>query len=211
MTNANRAIRSLRSLINLLRAAILASFKSTHTISFIKEHVMKKFFAIVAMLVTTVSSSSAGEPKPGTFGLGWYSATAPVGGRVWLSPQFGLDLGLGLADENSGLSVSGTRIHVNVGVPINVVMTEKANFFIRPGMELQTSSRTVNGGKESTLIISADLGAEFWMTDNLTLSVGHGLQMQQVTVGTPGTQETKFSLTALRALSFTNVGFHFYF
>ena len=43
------------------------------------------------------------------------------------------------------------------------------------------------------------------MTENLTLSVGHGLQMQQVTVGTPGTQETKFSLTAFRALSFTNV------
>jgi len=172
---------------------------------------MRRSIAMIAAMAAIVSNSPAGEPKPGTFGLGWYSATAPVGGRVWLSPQFGLDLGLGLADENSGLSVSGTRIHVNVGVPINVVMTEKANFFIRPGMELQTNSRTVNGGKESTVIISADLGAEFWMTENLTLSVGHGLQMQQVTAGTPGNQETKFSLTALRALSFTNVGFHFYF
>lgn len=172
---------------------------------------MKRFLSVCALILTTVSLSSAGEPKPGTFGLGWYSATAPVGGRVWLTPQVGLDLGLGLADENSGLSVSGTRFHLNVGVPVNVVVTEKANFFIRPGIELQTSSRTVNGGKESTMIISADLGAEYWVADNLTLSVGHGLQLQQVTVGAPGTQETKFSLTALRALSFTNVGFHFYF
>ena len=118
---------------------------------------MKRSFAVVAAVVAMVSTSFSGEPKPGTMGLGWYSRSAPVGGRVWLSPQFGLDLGLGLADENSGLRVSGARIHVNVGLPINVVMTEKANFFIRPGIELQTSSRTVNGDKESTLIISADL------------------------------------------------------
>jgi len=125
---------------------------------------------------------------------------------VWVSPMVGVDLGLGFADKYSNPAAAKERFHVNVGIPVNVVTTEPVNFFIRPGVEFQTQSRTVNNEVKSTIIISADLGAEWFVSDQFSLSVGHGLQIQQVA----GTDDN-WSITALRALSMNNVGFHFYF
>jgi hypothetical protein len=167
---------------------------------------MKRFFSLVLLgvAITTVSARAA-EPKSGTFGLGWYSISAPVGGRVWISPMVGVDLGLGYADKNV-LGTAKDRFHVNLGIPVNVVMTEKVNFFIRPGVELQTNARTVGTEVKSKMIITADLGAEWFVTENFSLTVGHGLQFEQLSG-----PDDKFGMSALRALSFENVGFHFYF
>jgi hypothetical protein len=146
-----------------------------------------------------------GEHKAGTFGLGWYSSSAPVGGRVWISPQIGIDLGLGFADKNF-LGGDKDRFHINIGLPVDVVQTENANFFIRPGFEYQTDSRFVAGEVKSTMIITADLGVEWFVTDQFSLSVGHGLQFLQLSG-----PEDKWGIAALRALGFESVGFHFYF
>jgi hypothetical protein len=159
----------------------------------------------ILSLVVATGSLQAAEPKAGTFGLGWYSLSAPVGGRVWVTPQVGVDLGLGFADKNV-LGADNDRVHVNVGIPVNVVTTEKANFFIRPGVEYQTNARTVGTEVKSKLIITADLGVEWFVSDQFSLSVGHGLQIEQVSG-----PDDKFGISALRALSFENVGFHFYF
>lgn len=161
-------------------------------------------FAILTVIITSTSARAA-EPKPGTFGLGWYSISAPVGGRVWVSPMVGVDLGLGFADKNL-LGAANDRFHINVGIPVNVVMTEKVNFFIRPGVEFQTNARTVGNEVKSKMIITADLGAEWFVTEKFSLTVGHGLQMEQLSG-----PDDKFGFSALRALSFENVGFHFYF
>lgn len=167
---------------------------------------MKRFFALalLGVAITTVSARAA-EPKSGTFGLGWYSISAPVGGRVWISPMVGVDLGLGYADKNV-LGTAKDRFHVNLGIPVNVVRTEKVNFFIRPGVELQTNARTVGTEVKSKMIITADLGVEWFVTENFSLTVGHGLQFEQLSG-----PDDKFGVSALRALSFENVGFHFYF
>jgi len=85
-------------------------------------------------------------------------------------------------------------------------MTEKVNFFIRPGVELQTNARTVGTEVKSKMIITADLGVEWFVTDKFSLSAGHGLQFEQLSG-----PDDKFGVSALRALSFENVGFHFYF
>lgn len=150
-------------------------------------------------------SGQAMELKPGVVGLGWYSTSAPVGGRVWVTPVFGIDLGLGFADKNV-LGSANDRFHVNLGFPVNVVKTEKVNFFIRPGVEVQTNARTVGAEGKSKLIITADLGAEWFVADNLSLTVGHGLQLEQVSG-----PDDRFGVSVLRALSLENVGFHFYF
>jgi hypothetical protein len=160
--------------------------------------------SIVGLVMGTTSLHAA-EPKSGTVGLGWYSMSAPVGGRVWVSPMVGVDLGLGFADKNV-LGATKERIHVNFGIPVNVVMTEKVNFFIRPGVELQTNARTVGTDVKSKIIITADLGVEWFVTDQFSLSAGHGLQFEQISGS-----DDKFGVSALRALSFENVGFHFYF
>lgn len=168
---------------------------------------MKRFFLALSTIVTLFSMQTlgiAGEHKPGTFGLGWYSTSAPVGGRVWVTEQIGIDLGLGYADKKS-LGSTEDRFHINLGVPVDVVQTERVNFFIRPGYEFQTNSRTVGTELKSTSIITADLGVEWFVTDQFTLSAGHGLQIAQV----DGSDD--WGISALRALSFNNVGFHFYF
>ena len=167
---------------------------------------MKRFFVLGFLgLVMATTSLHATEPKPGTFGLGWYSISAPVGGRVWISPTVGVDLGLGFADKNL-LGTADDRFHINVGIPVNVVKTEKANFFIRPGVEFQTNARIVGTEVKSKIIITADLGVEWFATEKLSLTVGHGLQFEQLSG-----PDDKFGISALRALSFENVGFHFYF
>ena len=167
---------------------------------------MKRFIALATLVVAvTTASLQAAEPKPGTFGLGWYSLSAPVGGRIWVSPMVGVDLGLGFADKNL-LGAANDRFHINVGIPVNVIMTEKVNFFIRPGVEFQTNARTVGTALKSKMIITADLGVEWFVTEKFSLTAGHGLQVEQLSG-----PDDKVGISALRALSFENVGFHFYF
>ncbi len=165
---------------------------------------MKKIIVIFTLIVLTATVSFPASPKPGTFGLGWYSPSAPVGGRVWVNEMVALDLGLGFADKNA-LASADSRVHLNIGIPVTVVTTERVNFFIRPGVEFQTNSRVVGSEVKSTTIITADLGAEWFVTDQFSLTAGHGLQFAQVN----GSDD--WGITALRALSVDNVGFHFYF
>jgi hypothetical protein len=165
---------------------------------------MKRIINTVVVTILMTTASFAVSPKPGTFGLGWYSPSAPVGGRVWVNETIALDLGLGFADKNA-LASTDSRLHVNIGIPVTVVTTERVNFFIRPGVELQTNSRVVGTEVKSTTIITADLGAEWFVTDQFSLTAGHGLQFAQVN----GSDD--WGITALRALSVDNVGFHFYF
>jgi hypothetical protein len=156
--------------------------------------------------ILLLSSASVAQERNIKFGLGWYSPSAPIGGRVWVNPAVGIDLGLGYADKNI-LGADDSRVHLNIGVVFNAVRTSEVNFFIRPGVEIQTNARRVGTELKSKMIVTADLGAEWFVTRQLSLSVGHGLQFEQVNDAT----EDKWGISALRALSFNNVGFHFYF
>ena len=165
---------------------------------------MKKIYAAVLAILISTSAFAQSGPK---FGLGWYSMSAPVGGRLWVNPVVGIDLGLGYADKNL-LGADNDRFHVNAGIVFNAVKAGDANFFIRPGIELQSNGRTVGSETKSKLIVTADLGVEWFATEQFSLSVGHGLQFEQLS--DPG-DDSKWGISALRALSFSNVGFHFYF
>ena len=165
---------------------------------------MKKIY--IAILAILISTSAFAQPGP-KFGLGWYSTSAPVGGRVWFNHTVGLDLGAGFADKNF-LGGSDDRFHLNAGLVFNVVKAGDANFFIRPGVELQTNGRTVGSETKSKLIVTADLGVEWFATEQFSLSVGHGLQFEQLS---DPSDDSRWGISALRALSFSNVGFHFYF
>jgi hypothetical protein len=164
------------------------------------------FIPILALMIAS-SLSFAQEHNKTRAALGWYSPSAPVGGRILFNNNVGVDLGLGYADKNF-LGSTEDRFHVNVGVLFNAVKTGPVNFFIRPGIEFQTNARTVGDETKSKMIITADLGAEWFVTDQLSLSVGHGLQFEQVS---DASDDSKWAVSALRALSFSNVGFHFYF
>lgn len=167
---------------------------------------MKKISLIIfSVLVLSTSIYSQKTDQP-TFGLGWYSTSAPIGGRL-LFNNVGIDLGLGYASKDL-LGTDDDRFHVNVGVVFYPVKKGNVSFFIRPGLELQTGARKVGTETKSKMIITADLGAEWFVTDQFSLSVGHGLQFEQLS---STTGDDKWGISALRALSFNNVGFHFYF
>jgi hypothetical protein len=169
---------------------------------------MKRSLLILTTLFFITSAPSfAGEGDKAKFGLGWYSMSAPVGGRVWFNSSVGVDLGLGYASKDL-LGSSDDRFHVNLGVVFNAVKTKDVNFFIRPGIEFQTNARTVGAETKSKMIVTADLGAEWFVSDQFSLSVGHGLQFEQLS---DASDDSKWGISALRALSISNLGFHFYF
>lgn len=167
----------------------------------------RSFLILMTLLFMTSAPSFAGDGGKTKFGLGWYSMSAPVGGRVWFNSTVGADLGLGFASKDL-LGSSEDRLHVNLGIVFNAVKTEDVNFFIRPGVEFQTNGRTVGAETKSKMIVTADLGAEWFVSDQFSLSVGHGLQFEQLS---DASDDSKWGISALRALSFSNVGFHFYF
>jgi len=140
---------------------------------------------ILLAVTAGAPAAFAGQPVAGTFGLGWYSPTAPVGGRVWVSPQIGIDIGLGYANDKA-LGGADSRVHINVGIPVNVVTTEHVNFFIRPGVEYQTNSRLdAAGAMTGTTIVTADLGAEWFVSSQFSLSVGHGPRVRTTGASPP--------------------------
>lgn len=165
---------------------------------------MKKLFMVLFALLIVGSSQSIAQAK---FGLGWYSMSAPVGGRLWFNDKVGIDLGLGFANDKL-VGGDDSRFHINAGVVFNAIKAGEVNFFIRPGVEYQTNAITVDGELSGKLIVTADLGAEWFVTDQFSLSVGHGLQFEQLS---SPEDSAEWGISALRALSFSNVGFHFYF
>lgn len=165
---------------------------------------MKKIYLALFAVAFSASIYAQSAPK---FGLGWYSVSAPIGGRLWLNPLVGVDFGIGYADKNF-LGSTKDRFHLNAGLVFKAVKAGNANFFIRPGVEFQSNGRMVGTEYKSKLIVTADLGVEWFATDQFSLSVGHGLQFEQLS---DPSDESKWGIAALRALSFNNVGFHFYF
>ncbi len=169
---------------------------------------MKRIIFIPLLTFLLASSLSFAQENSKTrFGFGWYSLSAPIGGRVLINNNVGIDLGLGYADKNV-LGTTDDRFHINLGILFNAVKTGDVNFFIRPGVELQTNARSVGNETKSKMIITADLGAEWFVTNQFSLSVGHGLQFEQLS---DASDDSRWGISALRALSFSNVGFHFYF
>lgn len=165
-----------------------------------------KYLFMIILTILLLTSANLAQGNQTRFGLGWYSMSAPVGGRVMFD-NVGVDLGLGYADKNI-TGAADDRFHVNIGVLFNAVKAGDVNFFIRPGVEFQTGARTVGIETKSKMIVTADLGVEWFVTKQFSLSAGHGLQFEQLS---DPTDDSKWGVSALRALSFSNVGFHFYF
>ena len=68
---------------------------------------MKRILFIPLLTFLLASSLSFGQEHSKTrFGLGWYSMSAPVGGRVLINNKVGIDLGLGYAEFRLAVAVS---------------------------------------------------------------------------------------------------------
>ena len=142
------------------------------------------------------------------------------------------DLGLGfatakIADDPTTVSPNDKKtnlqFHFEAGIPITLVKAERADFFFRPGILWRAVPYYVNDGVNpvekktaSQIDVTGTLGAQWHVTDNLSLSVGHGVRLSKakpvgandIVAGEPAS-ETNFS--GLDALDVTRIGFHWYF
>ncbi len=185
---------------------------------------MKKVLLITLTLAMAVAGTSSAVDMTGKYGLGFWTEHSAVGGRYWVNDKVGIDVGVGFQAEDSfvqdtlGSNVSETRTTFSIdgGLLYVVFPTERANFFVRPGVMFMSEDVAVptNVGdatefdSETTFAGSLTLGAEVFFGDHFTLSAGHGLRFMSVSPPGDGDSQTTFETFGS---SITNIGFHFYF
>lgn len=183
----------------------------------------RALWMVIVILFLSVPAARAAD-YAGRLGLGYFSTDAPIGFRYWIGSRIGLDAGVGF-DSRDELNeatadptdeVVLTDFNLDVGIPINLVMRTRTNLFFRPGLLYSSRPEFIgpDGGiktrkKETAMDLSGVLGVELWLWDHLSLSVGHGVSYVLTTPADPAV-ESHFNLRH-RALTLSDVGFHFYF
>ncbi len=197
-----------------------------------------KTFTILAAFALLVGSALTAQAAPMKGGLGFHlgdspmsgitalinplapnasRAAATVGGRQWLSEQVGLDVGVGF---NSFKAEQGTQVEtwtgmsVDLGLPIVVKKLPHVNFIVRPGVQFgsledkdETSLPTTTT-KYTMRGFSGTLEAEWYVTENLSLSAAHGLAW--ASMKDDGSPAIKFTSMGTTGSNFTQLGFNLY-
>ncbi|HEU4724406.1 MAG TPA: hypothetical protein VFU59_03815 [Candidatus Eisenbacteria bacterium] len=195
---------------------------------------MKKgFLAVMLALLVLPAAAHAQRDLSGKLALGYWDPEAPIGGRYVISPRAAVDIGFGFAQQYIGDDPTtaaanddkkNMQLHIAAGVPLTLVSRDKVNFFFRPGFLFKfiptynrpTALDPYEKKTETETEITGILGAEWFATDDLSFSVGHGLKLTSskgvsANDTTTGDLESQSFLSGLEALDITAVGFHFYF
>lgn len=184
---------------------------------------MKRTLVAVAVLMMGLSSLAVAENMPGSpnhkhIGLGFHHDSAPIGLRWWLSGQkVGIDLGVGFssapAASDPDESVSGLAL--DLGVPFVMHSWPRAHLMFRPGLLYESqevgfgSGPTFDTVTQTTMALLAEIEAEIFLVDAVSVSASHGLALTSFDPDTPGSDsQTSFGTFGN---NFTNIGFHVYF
>jgi len=184
---------------------------------------MKRLTTLTLLMILAIPVAGLAKDMTGKYGLGYFHNDAPVGARFWLSPVLGVDLGLGFESQNVYVGTekeTATSFWVEAGFPYVIVPSERANFFVRPGVTFaQLDDRAYGLGdnldeKWTKVTFTLTPGAEVFFGDHFSLTAGHGIAIDMVSVpddvsGPRGGE----SETTIRTFdgSVTYFGFHFYF
>ena len=180
---------------------------------------MKFKTLVLVMAAATIGFSSAeSRDMKGKYGLGYFNSDAPVGGRIWVSPKLGVDVGVGFEATDvmfEGTKESATSLWFEAGFPYVVFSGERANFFVRPGVMFGSLDDRVygTGGLDDTwslLAVSGTLGAELFFGENFSLEAGHGIKVSTMTPPDEIGSESMTTISSFGA-DITYFGFHFYF
>ncbi|MBD3402670.1 hypothetical protein GF420_07225 [candidate division GN15 bacterium] len=190
---------------------------------------MKRLLITLAVALLVIPVGIDAKDMNRKYGLGYFNTDAPVGGRIWVSPTIGIDLGVGFEGKTIYESANGgdpekstaTSFWFEAGVPIVVFPSERANFFIRPGVQVASLDNRIYGegpsdAKWTRITPSATLGAEVFFGDHFSLEAGHGIAVDITSVPDEdgitevrrGESETEFRTFDA---SIAYLGFHFYF
>ena len=172
----------------------------------------KRLLVPALAILLVIPGVSMAKDMSGLWGLGFYSYSAPVGARVWIAPNIGLDAGIGLdiydiAGEDG--QESATDFYFEVGVPFVLVPTERVNFYLRPGVQVALLDSLGNPFVKNRIAIMLAPGVEYFLTDQLSIEASHGLAYEIESAREEGVDDQTFFYTF--GENFTFLGFHFYF
>lgn len=168
----------------------------------------KSFLAAAMLLAVSALPSFA---TAGQYGLGYFRAAAPVGGRIWFTDKVALDAGLGLNYNKPDGGDSQTSYIFDAGLPFVVAESGSAKFFVRPGLTYASSpAPTVPApdNKQTQFWVSGSFGVEYFFTDRFSVQAAHGVVFKSVDPDQAGTKSTSFES---EDFGISNIGFHFYF
>jgi hypothetical protein len=182
---------------------------------------IKKLVAFALAMVLAVPAVGNAMDMEGKFGLGYWTGDAPVGGRYWVTPQVGVDIGLGYMSHDGYTSASGDKesaaeFYFEIGVPYVAIDTDRANLLVRPGFQYGSIDGRLWGygtdDKISEMIISITPCAEVFFGDHFSLTAGHGIQIQMISwPDATGYPDENYTNIRTFGDGVTNIGFHFYF
>ncbi len=184
----------------------------------------KRVLCLSAALLLVLSTSVMAKDLSGRWGLGYFNTNAPVGVRYWATPEIGIDLGVGFdatqdmfQDTATGEWKKQTALSFwfEGGLPYIVFPSERANFFVRPGVRVGILDDRIYGTGDydetwTVIVISLTLGGEVFFGDHFSLEAGHGVAVDLITPPEVVNEESFTDIHTFDA-SIAYLGFHFYF
>jgi hypothetical protein len=174
---------------------------------------LKKVFGLMLVLALLAPITTNAMDMTGKWGLGYFSSDAPVGVRYWLNQKLGVDLGVGFESKDLGDNTA-TSFWFEGGFPYVLMDTDRANFFVRPGVVFASLDDRVYGTgvldkKWNNITIKLTPGAEVFFGDHFSLQAAHGIMIDLISPPDgAGDSKTDFNTGAY---SVSEIGFHFYF
>ena len=166
----------------------------------------KRVIILTLACLLAMPALSLAKDMTGKWGLGYFNNDAPVGARFWTGPKLGIDVGVGFESMDLG-DESATNFYIEAGLPYVVFPSERANFFVRPGVLFASFDELVSS-TETMIQITFAPGAEVFFGDHFSLEAAHGIAIEIASPHGDGDSSTDFGTFGA---SITTLGFHFYF
>lgn len=173
---------------------------------------MKRLICMVAIALAASASSALAQPMHYSGGLGFHRTQAPIGLRWWLSGQkIALDAGVGFGSQDLG-DETISNWAIDIGLPIALKTWDRVHFMVRPGILYQSFEDFVTApvfdtDNETVMTILAELEAEVFLAENMSVSASHGIGIVNTNPAFGGESTTDWSTFGD---NFTEVGFHVY-
>lgn len=187
---------------------------------------MKRLFLVTACsfalaAVATVAFAAPPDAMHASGGVGFHDSSAPLGVRWWLASQkVGIDVGLGLSSTPSSIDPKEKEMGwaLDLGVPFVMHSWEGAHVLFRPGVLYKSEEVGFDADpgagfqfdteKQTNLAVQAELEAEVFLRDNVSVSASHGIAFETFDPGFGADSQSSFRTLGN---NFTNIGFHVYF
>jgi len=182
---------------------------------------MKHLFvaALCALALASGSAAALAQASHNDGSVGFHYAAAPIGTRWWFAGQkVGIDLGFGYSQtpRPSDTSKKLNTWRIDAGLPLVLKSWEGVHVLFRPGVRYESAEEELANGlggfsieSNKTLDVQAELEAEVFLRDNVSVSASEGVVVENFNPAAAGAKTTTNVFTEGR--NFTTIGFHVYF